>query len=66
MKLAIANAKARLVTLLHKLFWFLLCSSSWLKTLLTKFTTHNSRLTSFPGHVGGEKAGWYCCLHTHD
>ena len=32
---AMAIAKVRLVTFLHSQFQFLLCSSSWLKTLLT-------------------------------
>jgi len=32
----------RLATFLHSRFWFLLCSRSWLKTLLTQLTSHTS------------------------
>jgi len=35
-------AKVRLVTLLQSRFWFLVCSNSWLKTLLTQFTSPTS------------------------
>jgi len=37
-----AIAKVRLATFLHPQFQFLLCSSSWLKTLLTQRTSHAS------------------------
>ena len=37
-----AIAKVRLVTCLHSQFRFLLCCSSWLKTLLAQCTSHAS------------------------
>jgi len=46
MSLAIAIAKVGLATLLQLRFWFLLCSSSLGKMLLTHFTSHGSGLLS--------------------
>jgi len=43
---AMAIAKVRLVTFLHSQFGFLLCWSSWLKTLLAQRTFHASNSLS--------------------
>ena len=64
-----AIAKVRLATFLHPRFWFLLCSSSWLKTLLTQHTSHASRLRStqteilnFPvNHILQVSCDWILC-----
>ena len=42
----IAIARVRHATLLHLWFQFLLCCSSWLKTLLTQLSSHTSGLLS--------------------
>ena len=59
----------RLVTFLHPRFWFLLCSSSWLKTLFAQRTSHASsphstqtEISNFPvNHILQVSCDWILC-----
>ena len=61
-----AIAYVRLATFLHPQFWFLLCSSSWLKTLFAQHTSHasssHSTQTDFPvNHILQVSCDWILC-----